>query len=318
MRTFATLCFCSLWMATGLLALGADDEPSFGDLIKSSSYLRSLTRKPEATTPAAPAERTPPAVRAEVEPTTAGDGALASQIDTIRALVKEKNFREAAAAVRKLQQAHPRKAQLRYYLAFIYYSAATADWDRARRKRLLETARLETFRALDLAGDTSDPRNPDWVTNAEVLLARVQGLEKRPVPPVHGCVAAPFAGSGGIQIGSVSDAEGQTVYDIAGKPVTGLSAGTVESVVRAADGTFTVRVRHSDARGEPFLAEYGRLQDAGGLKAGAQLGRGAILGHVGRGASGRPATLFLRVERDGRDFDVGRLLSGNGQKGELF
>lgn len=303
-------------MATGVLALGADDEPSFGDLIQSSSYLRSLTGQPAP--PAAPAERRPPAVRAEVEPTGTGDVSLAGEIDGVRTLVKDKKFREAATAVRKLQQAHPRKAQLRYYLAFIYYSAAMADWDRSRRKRLLDTARLETFRTLDLAGDTSDPRNPDWITNAEVLLGRVSGLERRPVPPVHGCLTTPFAGSGGIQIGGVSDAEGQTVYDLAGKPVTGLSEGTVESVTRAADGSLTVRVRHTDARGAAFLAEYGQLQDAGGLKAGARLARGSILGHVGRGAPGKPAALFLRVQRDGRDFDVGRLLSGTGQQGDLF
>ncbi len=290
-------------------AQGSDD-PSFGDLIRRSEYLRNLANQ----------QSTQPAIQPAARPaqTTAAPAAPDSALAAARAAEKEKRFSDAAKIVRLELEKTPRRAKLRYYLAYIYYAEAQNTSSEDDKRKLLERAREEIYRTLDLQGDKSDPENTVWVANAEVLFDRISGSPNRPIPPVHGRVVRPFSGRGGILVGSVLGTDGRPLYDISGKPVASFGNGVVEDAGLDRNMGWVVRVRYRDASGQPFVAEYGNLADCNGLKPGMTVESSTILGHVGKGAGRDEPTLFLQIQRQGTTYDPALLLTGNAQKGSTF
>lgn len=304
-----------LLMAGPLLA---QEDPSFGDLIKRSDYLRTLGE--QAAADARPASATPTVATAT--PTRAGDPVAATSADPVaqaRVAEKEGRFKDAADIVKRELERTPWSARLRYYLAYVYYAASRVETNEERKKNILDYARDETYRALNLVGDKRDPENPRWVANAEVLLDRLEGPGSRPIPPVHGRVLKPFGGQGGILVGSVLGRDGRPLYDIAGKPVTSFGDGYVLDAGQDRNLGLLVRVRYKDARGNPFVVEYGNLADVGGLKPGQAVTQATVLGHVARGSGRDEPALYLDIKREGRSFDPAALLTGKpGREGDVF
>ncbi|MBI3890514.1 MAG: M23 family metallopeptidase, partial [Candidatus Wallbacteria bacterium] len=220
--------------------------------------------------------------------------------------------------VGQMVEKQPRRAKLRYYLAYIYYSASQNTRDEEQKSKLLDKAREEVYRTLDLQMDKSDPENAVWVANAEVLFDRISGDPNRPIPPVHGRVSRPFNGEGGILVASVMGPDRRPLYDIAGKPVVSFGNGIVEDAGMDRNLGFLVRVRYRDANGQPFVVEYGNLADVNGLKPGMSIESNTILGHVAKGQGRDEPTLFLQIQRQGRCYDPAKLLAGTAQKGDTF
>lgn len=301
-------------LASPAWSIGADDEPSFNDLIKNNSFIRSLGEKP-------PTSSTVPVVRGPSAPATTSneaDQGSRTDIDRLKALVTAKDFAAAATLAKQLQQREPRRAQFRYYLAYVYYRASQEEWAPEKRKAFVDAARDEAYRTFDLAGDRSNSENPVWIANAEVLFNRLNGVRARPIPPVHGRLMTGFTGSGGIMLGNVLARDGRVVYNIAGKPVASFGQGVVEHAGNTRDLGLTMRVRYHDARGQSFVVTYGFLKDTNDLRAGMTVEPNTVLGHVGTRGGGQEPALYVQIQANGRDFDPAVLMSGAGSRGERF
>ncbi len=304
-----------LTSAAGAAGSG-DDDPGFGDLIRRSSYLRSVVERDpgQEEEQQAPPETAERETDRQQQPSTQGD----AQLTEVVAAIKAGKFQQAATTLRRLVETSPRRAKLRYYLAYTYYAASKLELDRERQNRMIEISREETYRALNLIGDNSDPENSVWVAHAEGLFDRVSPAPIRNIPPVHGRIVQAFDGDGGVLIGSAVDSQGKRTYDLANKPVGSFGQGTVISAHRSREFGVVVQIRYTDARGRPFVAEYGNLKDSHTLVTGATVEPNTIIGHVAPGQGGAEATLYLEIRRQDRFFDPARLFTGTDRTGDTF